>query len=49
MRNNLKNLWQGTGPVEDILLKAGINPTARPEEISLEKFAALYGMFGETE
>lgn len=47
MRNNLKNLWQGPGPVEDILVKAGINPTARPEEVSLEKFAALYGNFGK--
>ncbi len=48
MRNNLKNLWQGQGPVEDILVNSGINPTARPEEISLEKFAALYGRFGKT-
>lgn len=48
MRNNLKNLWQGQEPVEDILVKSGINPTARPEEVSLEKFAALYGRFGKT-
>jgi 16S rRNA (adenine1518-N6/adenine1519-N6)-dimethyltransferase len=48
MRNNLKGLWQGAGPVEDIIVKAGINPTARPEEISLEKFAALYGIFRGT-
>lgn len=47
MRNNLKGIWQGAGPVEDIIVKAGINPTARPEEVSLEKFAALYGIFGE--
>jgi 16S rRNA (adenine1518-N6/adenine1519-N6)-dimethyltransferase len=46
MRNNLKKLWQGPEPVEDVLLKAGINPTARPEEVSLEKFAGLYGIFG---
>lgn len=48
MRNNLKGLWNGTEPVEDILVKAGISPTARPEEIPLEKFATLYGMFRKT-
>ena len=47
MRNNLKNIWQGAEPVEEVLLKAGINPTARPEEISLEKFAGIYGIFGK--
>lgn len=48
MRNNLKGVWQGAGPVEDILVKSGINPTARPEEVSLEEFAALYGIFWGT-
>jgi 16S rRNA (adenine1518-N6/adenine1519-N6)-dimethyltransferase len=37
----LNSLWAGLPPIEEICLQAGILPTVRAEELSIEQFCAL--------
>ena len=41
LRGTLKDLY-GSQTVTDALVRVGLNPQARPEDLSLEQFIALF-------
>ena len=44
IRNNLKKQWIGDTDFEEACDIAGLDPTSRPQEISIGKFATLFGI-----
>ncbi|VAX19664.1 SSU rRNA (adenine(1518)-N(6)/adenine(1519)-N(6))-dimethyltransferase [hydrothermal vent metagenome] len=42
IKNNLRDLWPDQGSFKKSLLSAGVGETQRPQEISLDRFAALF-------
>ncbi|MBI4665670.1 MAG: ribosomal RNA small subunit methyltransferase A [Nitrospinae bacterium] len=46
LRNNLKNLWPDAEEFETACEKAGVAPSIRPEDVSIERYAALYACLG---
>jgi len=42
IKNNLRDLWPDAGSFEKSLLSAGVGETERPQEISLNRFQALF-------